>query len=204
MTTNISFNPSLMTAPQNTFLTESQGYVQGLTQDDPVARMYLSAGTVGSGVTVPVWGGFGVAVNVGGLSTSGQATQTVTDATTSQINGFTVFDQAINMTQVPGNSVPVAMAGQSVAYYPFGSNARIPLPVASGVFAALETDPIGTQLYWDTTAFNITTTSSGSTVALPTSVRVLAVDQNSRTVSYNSGTGAVTWLEGQDVAVIMI
>ena len=204
MAANISFNPSLMTQPQNSFLLESQGYIQGLTADDPVSRMFLLAGMVGSAVTVPVWGGMGIAVNVGGLSSAGMPNQTVVPAITTQLNGFTVFDQAINMTQIPGNSVPVSVAGQNVAYYTFGSNARIALPVASGSFAALETDPIGAQLYWDTTAYNLTTTSSGPTVALPTSVKVLAVDNNSRAVSYNSGTGAVTWLEGQDMALIMI
>ncbi len=201
---NITFNPALMTNTQNSFQLQTQGWVQGLTADDPVARMYLMAGTVGSSVTQPIWGGFGIAANVGGLAASGMANPTIVPATTSQINGFTVFDQAINMVQTPGNTVPVSVAGQSVAFYSFGSNARIPLPVASSVFSALETDPIGVTLYWDTSALNITTTSNANTIALPSSVQVLAVDANSKSVSYNSGTGVVSWAFGQEMALIKI
>ena len=201
---NISFNPALTTQPQNSFQLQTQGYIQGLTQDDPISRMFLMAGQVGSGVTQPIWGGMGVTVNVGGLPTSGQPLPTIAPATTTAIQGFTVFDQAINMNIVPGNTVPVVSAGQSAAFYLFGSNARVPLPVASGVFAALETAATNVPLYWDTVAFNITTTSSANTVALPSSVQVLAVDANSKAVSYNSGTGAVSWVYGQDMAVIKL
>lgn len=203
---NISFNPSLMTGTQNSFLLQTQGYVQGLTQDDPVSRMFLSAGIVGSGVTQPVWGGMAIAANVGGAATNGNGVPniTLTVATTTQINGFTVFDQAISMIQTPGNTVPVAVAGQSAAFYTFGSNARIPLPVASAAFTALSTDPLNVTLYWDTSALNITVTSNANTIALPSTVQVLAVDSNSKGVSYNAGTGVVSWLQGQNMALIKI
>ncbi|MDE2104862.1 MAG: hypothetical protein KGL39_46930 [Patescibacteria group bacterium] len=201
---NISFNPALTSQPQNSFQLQTQGFIQGLTADDPVSRMFLMAGQVGSGVSQPVWGGLGIAANVGGLPKSGMASPTITMATTSEIQGFTVFDQAINMSIIPGNAVPVASAGQSVAFYLFGSNARVPLPVASGVFTALETAAVNVTLYWDTVAFNITTTSGANTVALPSSVQVLAVDSNSKAVSYNSGTGAVIWTYGQDMALIKL
>ncbi|WP_455387433.1 hypothetical protein [Petrachloros mirabilis] len=201
---NISFNPALTSQPQNSFQLQTQGFIQGLTADDPVSRMYLMAGTVGSGVTQPVWGGMGVAVNVGGLPTGATPSQTITLATTTAIQGFTVFDQAINMSIIPGNSVPVSTAGQSVAFYLFGSKARVPLPVASAALTALETAATNVTLYWDTTAFNITTTSSGTTVALPAGVQILAVDANSKAVSYNSGTGATTWTYGQNVALIQL
>lgn len=201
---NISFNPSLTTQPQNSFQLQTQGFIQGLTQDDPISRMRLLAGQVGAGVTQPVWGGMGVAVNVGGLPTGATPAQAITLATTSHIQGFTVFDQAINMSIVPGNSVPVSVAGQSVAFYLFGSMARVPLPLASGVVTTLESALTTVTLYWDTVAFNITATSSGNTVALPSTVQILAVDANSKTVSYNSGTGAVSWSYGQDVALIQL
>lgn len=201
---NISFNPALTTQPQNSFQLETQGYIQGLTQDDPVSRMFLSAGQVSSGTTQPMWGGMGVSVQVGGLNSNGQSLASLTLATNTQIQGFTVFDQAINMQIIPGNSVPVAVAGQSMAYYSFGTNARIPVPVAAGAFAGLETAYTNTALYWDTSAFNLTTTSGASTVALPSSVKVLAVDSNSKAVSYTSGTGAVTWTYGQNMALIQL
>ena len=201
---NISFNPALTTQPQNSFQLNTQGYIQGLTQDDPVSRMFLSAGQVASGVAQPMWGGMGVSVQVGGLNSNGQSLASLALATSTQIQGFTVFDQAINMQIIPGNSVPVSVAGQSMAYYSFGTNARIPVPVAAGAFAGLETAYTNATLYWDTTAFNLTTTSGASTVPLPSTVKVLAVDSNSKAVSYTSGTGAVNWTYGQDVALIQL
>lgn len=201
---NIQFNPALMTNAQNTFLLQTQGYIQGLTQDDPVSRMLLRAGLVGAGVTQPVWGGLAIAANVGGLNPSGQSVPTIIPATTTQLNGFTVFDQAINVTQTPGNTVPVAVAGQNMPFYFFGSNASIPLPVASGVFAALETASTSIPLYWDTVALNITTTVNANTIALPANVDVLDVNATSKMVSYNSSTGAVTWVSGQDAILIKI
>ncbi|OYV52336.1 MAG: hypothetical protein B7X10_00115 [Burkholderiales bacterium 21-58-4] len=201
---NISFNPALTTQPQSSFQLETQGYIQGISQDDPTSRMWLSAGQVASGVTQPVWGGMGVTVSVGGLNSNGQNLTQLGLATTTEIQGFTVFDQAINMQIIPGNSVPTVVAGQSAAYYLFGSNARVPVPVASGSLTALETAYTNATLYWDTSAMNLTTTSSGTTVALPSSVQVLAVDSNSKAVSYNSGTGAVTWTYGQNVALIKL
>lgn len=201
---NISFNPALTTQPQNSFQVETQGYIQGLTADDPVSRMWLQAGQVGSGVTQPIWGGMGVAINSGGIPKGAMPSPAVTLATTTELQGFTVFDQANSMQIVPGNSVPTAVAGQSVAFYQFGSNARIPLPLASGVISSIASAASSVALYWDTSAFNLTNASSGTTVALPSTVKLLAVDANSKTVSYDSGTGAVTWAYGQDVALIQI
>lgn len=204
MAANISFNPALTTQPQNSFQLETQGYIQGITQDDPTSRMWLSAGQVASGVSQPVWGGMGVTVQVGGVNSNGQSLAQLALATSTQIQGFTVFDQAINMQIIPGNSVPTVVAGQSAAYYLFGSNARVPVPVADGAFTGLETAYTNATLYWDTTAFNLTTTSGASTVPLPSSVQVLAVDSNSKAVSYTSGTGAVNWTYGQNVALIKL
>ncbi len=202
---NISFDPSVMTGAQNAFLQNTQGWIQGLTQDDYTSRAWLKAGVVLSSVTQPVWGGMGIIIDTpANLTTAAVQGNGVSLASTSSINGFTVFDQAINMIQTPGNTVPVSVAGQSVAFYTFGTNARIPLPLASGVISSLEGADIVQTIYWDTTNFNLTLTSSASTVALPSSVKVLNINANSKAVSYNSGTGAVTWLEGQDMALISL
>lgn len=201
----ISFNPALMTAPQNSFLLETQRFIQGLTQDDPVSRMHLLAAKVASTVTQPVWGGMGVTLSTGSLSSNNGMLNVAAPATTTSIQGFTVFDQGINFIQVPGNAVPTVQAGQDVPVYAFGSKARIPLPLASGVLTSLEDASIFTSpLYWDTVAFNLTLTSNANTIALPAGVGVLAVNDNSRTISYNSGTQAVTWLEAQAAALLVL
>ena len=201
MAANVSFNPALMTGAQNAFLLETQGWIQGITQDDPVSRMYLTSGILDSGISQIVWGGMGIIYNTAQLATDNRQGPDIKLATSSSISGFTVFDQAISMTQTPGNTVPTAVAGQSIAFYTFGSKARIPLPLASGVISNLEGVVPTTQLYWDATNFNITTTSSGN-VALPAGVLLLAVNANSKVVSYSGGVAS--WLEGQDACLIQL
>lgn len=201
----IAFNPSLMTAPQDSFLLETQRFIQGLTQDDPVSRMHLLAASVASNVTQPVWGGIGVSIATGSLTNNNPMLNSVAPASTTAIQGFTVFDQGIEYIQVPGNTVPTVSAGQSVPVYAFGSKARIPVPIASGVLDSLEEVSIFTSpLYWDTENFNLTLTSSSSTIELPSQVGVLAVNDTSRTISYDSTTQAVTWLEGQAAALLVL
>lgn len=201
MAANVSFNPALMTSAQNAFLLETQGWIQGITQDDPVSRMYLTSGILDSGISQIVWGGMGIIYNTAQLATDNRQGPDIKLATSSSISGFTAFDQAISMTQTPGNTVPTAVAGQSIAFYTFGSKARIPLPLASGVIASLEGVVPTTQLYWDPTNFNITTTST-SNVALPAGVLLLAVNANSKVVSYSGGVAS--WLEGQDACLIQL
>lgn len=201
MAANVSFNPALMTSAQNTFLLETQGWIQGITQDDPVSRMYLTSGILDSGISQIVWGGMGIIYNTAQLATDNRQGPDIKLATSSSISGFTVFDQAISMTQTPGNTVPTAVAGQSIAFYTFGSKARIPLPLASGVISNLEGVVPTTQLYWDPTNFNITTTSTNN-VALPAGVLLLAVNANSKVVSYSGGVAS--WLEGQDACLIQL
>ncbi len=199
---NITFNPALMTSPQNSFLLETQGWMQGLTQDDPVSRMYLTSGILDAGITQPVWGGMGITANTAQLATNNRQGSDITLASTTHITGFTVFDQAISMIQVPGNTVPTANAGQNIAYYAFGSSARIPLPLASGVITALEGVPTTTQLYWDTVNFVITNVTGTNMIALPAGVQLLAVNANSKTVQYSGGVAS--WLDGQNACLIQI
>ncbi|MHB8391451.1 MAG: hypothetical protein ACYDBH_18035 [Acidobacteriaceae bacterium] len=201
----IAFNPALMTAPQNSFLLETQRFIQGLTQDDPISRMHLMAAQVVSTVAQPVWGGMGVTLLTGSLGNNNPMLTSAGLATTTSIQGFTVYDQGINYIQVPGSSAPTVVGGQDVPVYAFGSKARVPLPLASGVLTSLEDVSIFTSpLYWDTVAFNVTLTSSANTVALPAGVGVLAVNDTSRTISYDSTTQAVTWLEGQAAGLFVL
>lgn len=201
----IAFNPSLMTAPQNSLLLETQRFIQGLTQDDPISRMHLMGAQVASSVTQPVWGGMGVTLLTGSLGNNNPMLMSAGLATTTSIQGFTVYDQGINYIQVPGSSAPTVVGGQDVPVYAFGSKARVPLPLASGVLDSLEEVSIFTSpLYWDTANFNLTLTSSSSTIELPSQVGVLAVSDTSRTISYDSTTQAVTWLEGQAAALLVL
>lgn len=48
---SISINPSATIAPPSSFLSQTQGYVQGIALADPVARQHLLSGTIDSSVT---------------------------------------------------------------------------------------------------------------------------------------------------------
>ena len=197
----VSFNPALMTQPQNSFILQTNNrWIQGLTKDDWVSRGWLRSGIITG--TLSLWGAMGVAVNTPSSSGNNRTGDQVAPATTTQLNGFTVYDQGINAIQTPGSQVPTWPVGFNVPYYIFGSNARIPVPLASGVLASLEGVDISGTFYWDTANYNLTLTSSSTTIALPSSVRVLEVSDNCRMVLNTSGT--LSWSDPSDAALIVI
>lgn len=184
--TTITINTASTTSPQNSFALQTQGYTQGQTVDDWASRAWLRPGIVGSAVSTPIYAGLGIAANVNGLNVNGSNATTIVPATTTQINGFTVYDQNINAIQTPGNTAAFVSAGGNVSFYKFGTNATIPLPVASGAVSAIETGNINMQLYWDTVALNITNTSSGNTIALPVTT-IQGINSNSKVIQNSSG-----------------
>lgn len=207
MSGTVSFNPYATTSPQNSFLQESQGYIQGVSVDDPSAYEWLCGGTLKSSETLVMWGGVPIEefVNIvptGGSNGLGPAVARATSAATT--TGWSVFNQAGSMVITPGNVVPQAGVTNYVAFYRTGSFQRIAVRAASGLAAAVASASIlGTTLYWDVTNYEVTTTSSGGNWALPTTTRLLSISSNSLIVSYNSGTGAVTWTSGP-AAIIQI
>ena len=197
----VSFNPALMTQPQNSFILQTNNrWIQGLTKDDWASRAWLRSGILTG--TVSLWGGVGVAVNTPSATGNNRTGDQIAPATTTQLNGFLVYDQGINAIQTPGSQVPTFPVGFNVPYYLFGSNARVPVPLASGVLASLEGADISGTFYWDTANYNLTLTSSASTIALPSSVRVLQVSDNCRMVLNTSGV--LSWSDPSDAALIVI
>ncbi len=198
----VSFNPALMTQPQNSFILQTNNrWIQGLTKDDWASRAWLRSGILTG--TVSAWGGIGVAVNTPGATTgNNRQGDQIAPATTTQLNGFLVYDQGINAIQTPGSQVPTWPVGFNVPYYLFGSNARVPVPLASGVLASLEGVAVSGTFYWDTANYNLTLTSSASTIQLPSSVRVLQVSDNCRMVLNTSGV--LSWSDPSDAALIVI
>lgn len=193
---NISFNPQLTTSPQNTFLRETEGYVQGATFDDPSMRMHLAAGVIDVSVEQPVWGGIPIVESVPVSNKLGGNLKLA--ATQAAITGFTVFDQAHNMIIVPGNSVQMALAGMTAHFYRLNSNMRIAVQCDAALADELQGNPINQQVSWDFEAQALTTYSAG-TGALP--VKVLSLNTSSKIVNYNAGTGALEWAIGAAVMI---
>jgi hypothetical protein len=199
----ISFNPQLTTSPSNTFLSQTEGYVQGTTFDDTSSRMWLASATIGSSVTQPVWGGMVVTEEVAIVNSNQLGNSLVLASAAGNVTGMTVFDQSHNMIIVPGNSVQTALAGMTINYYRFGTNARIAVSVLSSLVASLEGGAINQALYWDPALFQLTASGTSGAFALPATTKIISFNSNSKIVSYNSGTGAVTWTTG-NAAIIQI
>lgn len=194
---NITFNPQLTTAPASSFLSNTQGYIQGSVLDDPTSRMYLNAGIIASTVTGAVWGGMGITESVPapGSETTGGVLTIATAYT--DLTGFTVFNQASNMIITPGNSVQQADAGMSISYFRFGSNARIAVQCDATLAAALDAGTIIQQVAWDFTNQKLIAYTSGTAL----NAKVLSVNTNSQIVVDTSGV--LTWGSGA-VAIIQI
>ena len=201
MAGNISFNPSLTLNGTNTFQKETQGWIQGAVWDDPVARMWLLSGTIDSAVTQPIWGGMAITESVPAATTNNRSGSVLSIASdNSTVTGFTVFTQVNNAIIVPGNTVPVVVAGQSMAFFRFGSNIRIPVKVNATLAPTLNGGAVNQQVSWDFTNQELIAYSSGVGAL---ACKVLAVNDNSKYVVYDSGTGSVTWDYGY-VALIQI
>lgn len=207
MTASISYNPVLQTNFTGTFQVQSDGYVQGLMQDDPVSRFALRSGVLSSSATIPMWGGFGIQEVLPGANAIDQIGSIVSAASTTVITGFSVFNQAAAMVQTPQSRVPLAGASMAVNFFRLGSGARIALPCSSATASALAGAAIGTALFWDTVAYQVTNSSNGNTVALPTATtKICHVDSagRSKVVSYSSGTGFASWVDNGYCVVVEI
>lgn len=207
MSGSITFNPYVTNQPQESFLQSTQGYVQGTAYDDPSVRMELMGGTLASTETVVMWGGIPVteAINVAGNNADGTGPVVKRSTTQGNTTGFSVYNQAGSMVIGPGVTAPVAGTGSYVGFYRLTSNIRVAVKCDPALISALSAGAaINSQsLYWDVTNYQITLTTTGGNFALPTSIRLLSTNSNSKVVAYNSGTGAVTWAAGS-AAIILV
>lgn len=157
-TSNISFNPVVTTNAAGSFSVQSSGFIAGTAYPDPSSRNWLNGGILSASETLPMWGGVGITelIPTPGSTTLpersmgtivGRATNQ-TAATTGQLTGFSVFDQAHAMVNNPQSPVPLAGSGMSVNFYRFGSNARIAVPCSSAL-VSIENGVITQQVSWD-------------------------------------------------------
>ncbi|SDH09696.1 hypothetical protein SAMN05216466_10786 [Paraburkholderia phenazinium] len=192
----INFNPALTSAPQNTFVQSTEGYVGGTFFDDPSTKNWLMSGVVAASVTQPVWGGMAITEEVATVNANALGNSLVLASAAGNFTGMTVFNQANNMVIIPGNSVQQAVAGMTVNFFRTGSNARIAVSVLSSIVATLDSGAINQTLYWDPALQQLTASGASGAFALPATTRILSLNSNSQIVSYNSGTGALTWTSG--------
>jgi hypothetical protein len=160
MTASIPFNPYVTTNKAGLFTAVSDGYVQGIAQDDPVYRNWLVGGVLASTETLPMWGGVGIFenLNVAQLplandsnavgNSVGRATN-VTAGAASQLAGFSVFNQSYASPITTSSNVPLTASGGPVNYFRLGCKARIPVAVAPGLITTLGSGSTIQQVSWD-------------------------------------------------------
>lgn len=135
-----ALNPYLMSDAAGTFNVTSDGYVQGMSMDQPATRNSLAGGVLSPNATVPMWGGCAITEVTAptanfDLSMGGTVIQATTypivfgssaiSPTAGQITGFSVFDQNYAAINSPASGVPLVYSGGLVNFYRFGSGARI-------------------------------------------------------------------------------
>lgn len=197
---NISFNPNLTQSPQNSFLIESQGYVQGVYLDDPTTKNWLESGVISSANVQPLWGGLPIDLNVPSINVSRLGLSIVLATAIAGISGFTVFNQAYNGIITPGSNVPQYSSGMNIAFFKLGTNARIAVPISAALAIAVEGGSINQSVTWNFSTNQLDTYVSGT----PLPVKILYVNSNSKIINYDSTTGTVTWTDGAAAALIQI
>lgn len=198
---NITFNPMVTTGAGQSFLLETDGFVQGTFFDDPAMRYQLEGGFVARTETAPIWGGLPLSLLVPELGANPLGPSCSIATTTAGINAWCMFNQAAGMIITPSSTVPSASSGMSVNFVRPGSLLRIALPVNPSLVNSLVGGSTTQQVSWDFTNNYITTYNSGIG-ALP--VQIEFVNTNSKVVSYNSSTGAITWNDAGACAIVRI
>jgi hypothetical protein len=162
MVATVTINPLQTSNAAGSFNVTSSGFIQGTALDQPAIRNALAGGVLGSGETIPMWGGVGINeavptpdsttlphTSLGGIIT--RATN-VTANTAKSLTGFSVFDQDHAMITSPQSPVPLSPSGGEVNFYRLGSGARIAVKCDPTFAASLEAGSINQQVSWDFTA----------------------------------------------------
>lgn len=150
MALNTPFYPYATTNAAGSFSVQSAGYIAGTAYNDPAVRFALAGGTLASTETLPMWGGVAISENVPLSTVDGTTGGTIGRATTTtNITGFSVFDQAYSWVSSPQSTVPTAgAAGMTVPFYRLGTGARIAVAMDPSL-VSLGGGLITQQVSWD-------------------------------------------------------
>jgi len=177
MSNFVSFNPMLTTNAAGSFSVQSEGYVQGTALDDPAIRYQLANGVLAQTESLPMWGGVAIYENMPNPGFGNVTGPNVGRATaTTNLTGFSVFNQGHAMVNWPQNKVPIVGQGGTVPFFRLGSNARIPVACDPSL-VSLSGGLINQQVSWD---FN-------NQVLQPYDASTATVSVTSITSSYANG-----------------
>lgn len=203
----ITINPYATNGVTNGFNLNQTGYVQGFAFDDSYERQMFEGGQGAASLTTPVWGGVPLTLTLPATTNGANPTgPQITLATAyANIGGWAISNQASAGVISASSNVPLYGAGMSINYVRFnptvgGSNIRLVVKCDPTLLAALAGGSELTQVSWDFTNQQLI---AFATTALPIK-GIVALDTNSKTVSYNAGTGNATYTDPGNVALIML
>lgn len=193
-------SPYTTQAASNTFILETQGYVEGLPFDDTVARLWLATGVLDSSETIPIWGGVPVAeqINSAGANSDFLGPTLIRATTSVAPTGFCSTAQMMHMVTDVDNSVPISNPGDNIGFFRFNSNQRLAVQLDPALVTTVNGSTTyinGLTMYWDVSNYRVTLTST-SNVALPSTVRLLSINTNSKIVSWDGTNLVANWTSG--------
>ena len=183
MSAQISLTPMATTNAYGLFNTNSAGFTQGDAVDDPAVKFYLAGGILSTSATTPIWGGVPIIESIP--------------------TGICVFNQAYQGITTPQSTAPLYSPGMSIAFYRFGSGARIPMVCDSSIIA-LDGSSIVETVYYNYTTNLLTTTQPSGQAALPVKILKVSPAGTNKSVSYNGTTGNANWVNTDIVALCLI
>ncbi len=199
----ISVDPYAMTNSQDSFLLQTDGFVQGVFLDDPALRYELEGGLVGSGQTIPLWGGLPISLAVVAPTQGGASSglgQIITAATAEgNIDGWCVFNQASAGVISPSSNVPLYPKNTSANFIRAGCGLSLVLPVNPAAVNTIAGGASNQAIYWDYTNNRVDVSGTGAL-----GLQIVALNTNSKTVSYDSGTGFANWVNTGSVIVVRV
>jgi len=165
----ISLNPMAVSNAYGFFSTDTDGFIQGEYQFDPVARQYIAGGYLASTVVQPVWGGMAISENIP-ITGVAQAIggSIVLASSVANLTGFTVSTQMSNAIIVPG-AAPSVAAPQSVQFARLGSGVRLAVKCDPSLIS-LDGGLINQQVSWDFNNQQLVPYSAGTPTVAVTSM----------------------------------
>jgi hypothetical protein len=207
MVANLTLNPVITTNAAGTFSVTLDGMMQGMAMDDPAMRNQLAGGYLDSAETLPMFGGIPITESLPpsvGAPVSALGNNIKRATASNNLTGISVYNQVHSAINTPQSPAPQILSGGFVAFYRFGSLARIPMacdPALLPNLPGLIVTPIA--LYWDPVNFFVTATAGA--IQLPAGAKIIGYNAgNSMTVSYNPATGFSTWNRAGNTVLLQI
>ena len=203
MPSTVTFQPYGTTVSASSFLLQTDGFVQGTFLDSPATRYTLEGGYVAASQLTPIWGGLPLSLAVpapgqGGAS-SGLGPAATVATTAASINAWCLLNQAAAGIITPSSNSPLFTSGGSLNFSRVLSDMLIVLPVNPAAVNTLANASATYPIYWNFAQNYVDIT--GST---PLGYQIIALNTNSKTITYSSTTGFANWTPGGSVIVVRI